>query len=347
MNNETPVGTQPLLEVEDLRTYFFTYLGIVRAVDGISLSLRRSDTVGLVGETGCGKSVATRSILRLVPPPGRIVSGRVVFDGRDVLAMTEREVRDDVRGRGIAMVFQKPMSSLNPVFSVGQQFTSVLRLHHHVKRDQARAMAIENLAAVALPAPTEILRMYPHELSGGMQQRVLIAMALGCRAKLLVADEPTTALDVSVQLQILKLLEEVRRRTAMAILVISHNLGVVSNLCDRVIVMYAGTVVEDGPVQDIVANPHHPYTQGLIDAVPDFAPRGSALGTLKGEVPSLLLTPDGCRFHPRCRLADEVCQRERPSMASTSADRSIACHHPAEAVSSRSRRPSREQRESP
>jgi peptide/nickel transport system permease protein len=233
--------TQPLLDVDDLRTYFFTYRGIVRAVDGVSFSLGRSDAVGLVGETGCGKSVATRSILRLVTPPGRIVSGRVVFDGQDILAMRERDVRNEIRGRGIAMVFQKPMSSLNPVFRVGEQFTSVLRLHHHLKRDEARAMAIESLAAVALPAPGEILRMYPHELSGGMQQRVLIAMALGCRAKLLIADEPTTALDVSVQLQILKLLEEIRHRTAMAILVISHNLGVVSNLCDRVVVMYAGT----------------------------------------------------------------------------------------------------------
>ncbi|MCX6096338.1 MAG: diaminopimelate decarboxylase [Candidatus Bipolaricaulota bacterium] len=330
--------TQPLLEVDDLRTYFFTYQGVVRAVDGISFSLGRSDTVGLVGETGCGKSVATRSILRLVTPPGRIVSGRVVFDGQDILAMSERDVRDKVRGRGIAMVFQKPMSSLNPVFRVGEQFTSVLRLHHHLKRNQAKAVAIESLAAVALPAPEEILRMYPHELSGGMQQRVLIAMALGCRAKLLIADEPTTALDVSVQLQILKLLAEIRQRTAMAILVISHNLGVVSNLCDRVIVMYAGTVVEDGPVLDIVTNPHHPYTQGLIDAVPDFAPRGAALGTLKGEVPSLLLAPEGCRFHPRCLLADDVCQRERPVMTNTSAHRAIACHHPAEAVSSRAAR---------
>ena len=334
MNRAPRLESQPLLEVDDLRTYFFTYRGVVRAVDGISFSLERSDTVGLVGETGCGKSVATRSILRLVTPPGRIVGGRVIFDGQDILAMKERDVRNEIRGRGIAMVFQKPMSSLNPVFRVGEQFTSVLRLHHHVGRTEAKTMAVESLAAVALPAPEEILRMYPHELSGGMQQRVLIAMALGCRARLLIADEPTTALDVSVQLQILKLLAEVRLRTAMAILVISHNLGVVSNLCDRVIVMYAGTVVEDGPVQDIVGNPHHPYTQGLIDAVPDFAPRGAALGTLKGEVPSLLLAPQGCRFHPRCALADDVCQRERPPMTSTSAHRLIACHHPAEAVSS-------------
>ena len=347
MKSEKTPDVQPLLEVLDLRTYFFTYLGVVRAVDGVSFSLHRSDTVGLVGETGCGKSVATRSILRLVPPPGRIVGGRVIFDGRDVLAMTEREVRGEVRGRGIAMVFQKPMSSLNPVFSVGQQFLSVLRLHHHLNRDQARATAIESLAAVALPAPDEILRMYPHELSGGMQQRVLIAMALGCRAKLLIADEPTTALDVSVQLQILKLLDEVRCRTAMAILVISHNLGVVSNLCDRVIVMYAGTIVEDGPVGDIVADPHHPYTQGLIDAVPDFAPRGSALGTLKGEVPSLLLAPEGCRFHPRCHLADEVCRHEPPPMTKTGADRSIACHRPQEAMSARSPQRARLEREKP
>jgi len=315
-----------LLKVENLKTYFFTYQGVVHAVDGVSFRVDHSEKVGLVGETGCGKSVATRSIMRLVYPPGKIVGGEVFFEQHRVLTMSEKEVRDKIRGRGIAMIFQKAMSSLSPVFTVEQQFVSVLRLHHKVSRKAAFMKVIESLAAVALPQSEEIVKRYPHELSGGMQQRVLIAMALACRAKLLVADEPTTALDVSVQLQILKLLNEVHERSGMAILLISHDLGVISNVCDRVIVMYSGAIVEEGPVTGIVGNPQHPYTQGLINAVPDFAPRGQSLGTLKGEVPNLLLPPVGCRFHPRCPRATEVCIRERPLMRQVSEKHFIACH---------------------
>lgn len=315
-----------LLEVEDLRTYFFTYQGIVRAVDGVTLSVGRHETVGLVGETGCGKSVTTRSILRLVVPPGRIVGGRIVFDNRDVLRMREAEVRKVLRGRGIAMIFQRPMSSLNPVFTIGQQFTSVLRLHRRAEAGNVGKRAEESLAAVALARPAELLKQYPHELSGGMQQRVLIAMALACEAKLLIADEPTTALDVSVQLQILKLLKRIQESTHMSVLVISHDLGVVSNICDRIVVMYAGTVAESGPTETIVYHAEHPYTRGLLKAVPDFAPRGTALGMLRGEVPNLLVPPSGCRFHPRCTEAVEPCTLSRPELVGVGRRHAVACH---------------------
>jgi len=316
-----------LLDVQELKTYFFTYQGVVRAVDGVSFSVDRSETVGLVGETGCGKSVTTRSILRLITPPGRIVSGQILFDGRDVLKLSEKEVRKSLRGRGIAMVFQKPMSSLNPVFTIGQQFTGVLRLHSHEKKSALLKRAEESMAAVALARPKQLLKQYPHELSGGMQQRVLIAMGLACEAKLLIADEPTTALDVSVQLQILELLAQIQERTGMSVLVISHDLGVVTNICDRIVVMYAGTVVESGPVEIIVRQPGHPYTTGLIRAVPDFAPRGTALGTLRGEVPNLLVPPSGCRFHPRCSKATELCTKEPPPVVKMGPKHLVACHH--------------------
>lgn len=319
-------GPAAFLEVQNLKTYFFTYQGVFRAVDDVSFYIERSETVGLVGETGCGKSVTTRSIMRLVNRPGKIVDGKVIFEGRNILSMSEREVRERVRGRGIAMIFQKPMSSLNPVFTIEQQFVSLLKLHHHLRKRSACTTAIDNLAAVALPEPEEIMRKYPHELSGRMQQRVLIAMALACEAKLLIADEPTTALDVSVQLQILKLLAEVHTQNRMAIFIISHDLGVVSNICDRIIVMYAGTIVEDGPTSIIVKNPQHPYTQGLIKAVPDFAPRGKVLGTLQGEVPNLLVPPRGCRFHPRCPEIDGICRKQRPSMIKMLDGHFVACH---------------------
>lgn len=319
--------TGRLLDVDDLKTYFFTYQGVVRAVDGVSFSVGRCETVGLVGETGCGKSVATRSILRLITPPGRIVSGRITFDGTDVLKLSEKVVRQTLRGRGIAMVFQKPMSSLNPVFTIGQQFTSILRLHGKAKKRELYDRATESMSAVALARPRELLKQYPHELSGGMQQRVLIAMALACDAKLLIADEPTTALDVSVQLQILELLAEIQKKTQMSVLIISHDLGVVTNICDRIVVMYAGTAVESGPVHCIIGTPGHPYTVGLINAVPDFAPRGEALGTLSGEVPSLLVPPSGCRFHPRCDKATEICTQERPEVFQLGPRHLVACHH--------------------
>ena len=319
--------TNVLLDVNELKTHFFTYQGVVRAVDGVSFSVDQSETVGLVGETGCGKSVTTRSILRLVTPPGRIIGGKITFDGQDILKMSEKAVRKTIRGRSIAMVFQKPMSSLNPVFTIGQQFTSVLKLHKQENKEQLLHRAQESMSSVALARPRELLKQYPHELSGGMQQRVLIAMALACEAKLLIADEPTTALDVSVQLQILELLAQVQKRTGMSVMIISHDLGVVTNICDRIVVMYAGTVVESGPVHTIIRHPGHPYTQGLINAVPDFAPQGAALGTLSGEVPNLLVPPSGCRFHPRCSQATEICTAQRPEPEILGTQHLVACHH--------------------
>lgn len=324
--------TNVLLNVLDLKTHFFTYQGVILAVDGVSFSVNQSETVGLVGETGCGKSVTTRSILRLVTPPGRIVSGEIMFDGQDILKMSEKTVRKTIRGRGIAMVFQKPMSSLNPVFTIGQQFAGVLRLRKKEKTQQLLNQAQESMSAVALARPHELLKQYPHELSGGMQQRVLIAMALACQSKLLIADEPTTALDVSVQLQILELLSQIQQHTGMSVLMISHDLGVVTNICDRIIVMYAGTVVESAPVSVIIRNPAHPYTSGLINAVPDFAPRGAALGTLSGEVPNLLAPPTGCRFHPRCSQATEICTKERPESVHLGTQHLVACHHAMESA---------------
>ena len=315
-----------LLTVRNLRTYFFTYQGIAYAVDGVTFHVDSSEIVGLVGETGCGKSVTVRSILRLITPPGKIIDGNIVFDGRDILTMSEKEVRREVRGHGIAMVFQKPMSSLNPVFTIGRQFLDILKLHYRLPKKQVVELANESLKAVTLSYPDRILRSYPHELSGGMQQRVLIAMALACEAKLLIADEPTTALDVSVQLQILKLLSRLRHETNMAILLISHDLGVISSTCDHIVVMYAGAVVERGPTEEIINMPQHPYTQGLIAAVPDFAPHGTTLGTLKGEVPNLLAPPEGCRFHPRCTQATEICKTQRPELRMVSTDHFVACH---------------------
>lgn len=315
-----------LLNVTGLKTYFFTYQGTVYAVDGVTFHVNDSEIVGLVGETGCGKSVTVRSILRLVNPPGKIIDGKIIFEGQDILTMSEKQVRSKVRGRGIAMVFQKPTSSLNPVFTIGQQFLGILKIHYKLSKKRAFRIAKESLEAVTLSDSDRILQSYPHELSGGMQQRVSIAMALACEAKLLIADEPTTALDVSVQLQILKLLNSVCHEKNMGILLISHDLGVISSTCSRIVVMYAGTIVEEGPEEAIINISKHPYTQGLIEAVPSFAPHNAALGTLKGEVPNLLAPPKGCRFYPRCPYSKDICKVQRPKLSMVSNNHFVACH---------------------
>jgi len=316
-----------LLNVISLKTYFFTYQGTVYAVDGVTFHVNASESVGLVGETGCGKSVTARSILRLINPPGKIMDGKIIFEGEDILSMSEKEIRNKVRGHGIAVVLQKPMSSLNPVFTIGQQFLDILKRNHEFTKKQAVKVAKESLEAVTLSDPDRILQSYPHELSGGMQQRVQLAMALACEAKLLIADEPTTALDVSVQLQVLKLINSLQREKNMALLLISHDLAVISNMCDHIVVMYAGTVVEDGPKGEIITAPQHPYTQGLIKAVPGHTPRGQKLGTLKGEVPNLLAPPKGCRFYPRCPYSRDICREQRPEMRSVSDAHFVACHN--------------------
>ncbi len=292
-----------LLEVKNLQTHFFTRAGLVRAVDGVSFYLERGELLGLVGESGCGKSVTALSLMRLVAPPGKIVGGEVLFDGVDLLKLSEPKMRA-IRGNDIAMIFQDPMTSLNPVYTVGEQIAEALRLHRKLARKEARAAAVEAMREVSIPDPARRAGDYPHQLSGGMRQRVMIAMALACDPKLLIADEPTTALDVTIQAQILELLDELRRTRELAVLLITHDLGVVAEVADRVAVMYTGRIVEASPVTELFARPKHPYTEGLLRSVPKLTAAEVAkverLQTIEGTVPKLTELPPGCHFAPRC-----------------------------------------------
>jgi peptide/nickel transport system ATP-binding protein/oligopeptide transport system ATP-binding protein len=305
----------PLLEVENLRTYFHTDAGTAKAVDGVSFYVDKGEVLGIVGESGCGKSVTSLSILRLVPqPPGEIVEGSAIrFGGRDLLALSEAEMRA-VRGNDIAMIFQEPMTSLNPVYTIGDQIGEAVRLHRRMGKREARTQAIEMLRLVGIPNPDERVDSYPHQLSGGQRQRVMIAMALSCEPDLLIADEPTTALDVTIQAQILDLLAELRARLGMAVVLITHDLGVVAEVCDRVLVMYAGRVVEEGSVEQIFRDPRHPYTQGLMRAIPRLGAAAGRLAVIPGVVPSPIDWPPGCRFAPRCPYAWELTMREEPDL---------------------------------
>ena len=303
-----------ILQVEDLRTTFTTDDGVVRAVDGVSFDVRAGETVALVGESGCGKSVTALSILRLVPePPGRIVGGHVIFQGRDLLALPSAAMRQ-VRGREISMVFQEPMTSLNPVFSCGEQIAETLVLHERLGARAAHARAVELLRRVGIPAPEQRAAEYPHQLSGGMRQRVMIAMALACRPALLIADEPTTALDVTVQAQILELLRRLQGELGMAVLLITHDLGVVAETADRVVVLYAGQVVESCDVAAAFQRTRHPYTAGLLASLPRLGTRGERLRVIPGQVPDAARFPAACRFHPRCPAADERCRSLDPPL---------------------------------
>src|ERR1051326_7066547 len=292
-----------LLEVRNLQTHFPTRAGLVRAVDGISFYLDRGELLGLVGESGCGKSMTALSIMRLIAPPGKIVDGEVLFDGKDLLKLSDAEMRQ-MRGDDVAMIFQDPMTSLNPVFTVGEQIAEALRLHRKMSHKDARAATIEAMREVAIPDPARRLDDYPHQLSGGMRQRVMIAMALACNPKLLIADEPTTALDVTIQAQILELLNELRKQRELAVLLITHDLGVVAEVADRVAVMYTGRIVEESPVEELFARPKHPYTEGLLRSVPQLtasdAIKKERLDTIEGVVPSPTDLPPGCHFAPRC-----------------------------------------------
>ena len=299
-----------LLAVRDLRTYFDTEDGVVKAVDGVSFRIPRGRTLGLVGESGCGKSVTAFSILRLLPiPPGRIVSGRVEMEGTDLLALTERRMRD-VRGGKISMIFQEPMSSLNPVFTCGNQIVEAIRLHQRLTSRSARALAIEMLAKVGIPEPAQRFREYPHQLSGGMRQRAMIAMALSCNPRLLIADEPTTALDVTIQAQILDLLRQLQADTGLSIMLITHDLAVVAETAHLVAVMYASSIVELADAEPLFGDPLHPYTHGLFRSLPRLGETKRRLATIPGTVPNPLAFPGGCKFHPRCgptrRLAGEA-----------------------------------------
>ncbi len=306
---------RPLLDVKHLVTEFRTDEGMLRAVDDVSFAIPPSGTLGVVGESGCGKSVTSLSILRLIQKPGHIASGEILFDGRDLLKLSEREMRG-LRGKDIAMIFQEPMSSLNPVYTVGDQIAESIVLHQRKSKKQAIERAIELLALVGIPSPAERVHAYPHQMSGGMRQRVMIAMALACEPKLLIADEPTTALDVTIQAQILELLGRLRKQMNMAVMLITHDLGLVAEFADEVVVMYAGRVVERAPVDVLFADPRHPYTRGLLRSVPSYGDnaRKHRLPTIAGVVPDLRTLGAGCRFQERCPDRFEPCTKEEPAL---------------------------------
>ncbi|RMF22713.1 MAG: ABC transporter ATP-binding protein [Deltaproteobacteria bacterium] len=314
-----------LLEVRDLTTAFYGERGRAVAVDGVSLEIAAGETLGLVGESGCGKSVTALSIMRLVPdPPGRIEGGSIRFDGRDLLELPEPAMRK-IRGGEIAMIFQEPMTSLNPVFTIGYQIAEAVRIHLGMSKREAYAEAVRMLELVEIPDPAKRVRDYPHQLSGGMRQRVMIAMALSCNPRLLIADEPTTALDVTIQAQILDLLASLRERLGMAMMLITHDLGVVAEHADRLVVMYAGRVVEEGPVRDVLESPAHPYTRGLLASQPEFGRIGEPLETIPGMVPSLWDLPSGCRFRERCALAEPRCAEIDPGLEPVAGQHRAAC----------------------
>nr|HEX4318410.1 ABC transporter ATP-binding protein [Kofleriaceae bacterium] len=320
----------PLLEIRDLVTEFRTDRGTVRAVDRVSLDVSAGATLGLVGESGCGKSVTALSILNLLADTGRIASGEIRFRGRDLVKLPASELRK-VRGAQIAMVFQDPMTSLNPVFTVGAQIGEVVRLHRGASRRDARAVAIEMLELVGMPAPRERVDAYPHELSGGMRQRVMIAMALACKPAVLIADEPTTALDVTIQAQILELLRTLQRDLGTGILLITHDLGVVAETCDDVAVMYAGRVVERAAAAELFAHPRHHYTYGLLQSVPGLDDTRARLQEIPGMVPSLHELPAGCKFADRCPAVQDKCRADEPELVQLGASR-VRCHFPREAA---------------
>jgi len=315
-----------LLTVTDLRTYFETDDGTVKAVDGISFAVRPGETLGIVGESGSGKSVANLSLMRLIPePPGKIVSGSVNFHGRDVLKMSAREVRD-LRGKRMAMIFQDPMTSLNPFMRVSKQLMEVTQLHLGHTKNQARAHAIKMLDHVGIPDAAERVDGYPHEFSGGMRQRVMIAMALSCEPELLIADEPTTALDVTIQAQILELIKRLKTETGASVILITHDLGVVAGMTDHVIVMYAGKIFESAPTTELFAQPGNPYTRGLLRSLPDPTAEPGKLYQIAGQPPDLARLPSGCPFAPRCERAEEICTREFPRFVELTANHHSLCH---------------------
>jgi oligopeptide/dipeptide ABC transporter ATP-binding protein len=318
-------AADPLLEVRDLTTVFRTEEGAFNAVDGVSFAIGRGRTLGVVGESGCGKSVTALSVMGLVPnPPGRVASGEIRFDGRDLVRLPAAEMRR-LRGDRLAMIFQEPMTSLNPVYTVGDQIVEAIQAHRGLDRAGARKLAIEMLDRVRIPSPDKRVDDFPHKLSGGMRQRVMIAMALACSPDLLIADEPTTALDVTIQAQILDLMRTLRAETGAAIMLITHDLGVVAELVDHVIVMYAGKIVESAPVADLFADPQHPYTVGLLGSIPRLDENRERLAAIPGRVPSPHRLPDGCRFAPRCPFAIERCRREAPPLAAVTPGHFSAC----------------------
>jgi len=316
-----------LLEVKNLKTYFYTDDGVSTAVDDVSYDLDKGETLGLVGESGCGKSVSALSIMRLIPtPPGKIVSGEILFEGKNLLGIPEEEMRS-IRGNRIGMIFQEPMTSLNPVFTIGDQIDEAIILHQKVNKHESKIRTIEMLKRVGIPAPEQRYGEYPHQLSGGMRQRIMIAMALSCNPALLIADEPTTALDVTVQAQILELIRKLQDEFGMGVIMITHDLGVIAEVAKRVAVMYASKVVEYAPVREIYYNPKHPYTVGLLNSIPRLGEEKTKLATIEGTVPPPTHYPKGCHFATRCPFADEQCWKEEPPLKPISDGHTVACWH--------------------
>lgn len=317
--------TEKLLEVKDLNTHFFTVDGVVPAVDGVSFSISKGETLGIVGESGSGKSVTARSIMRLVPnPPGKIVSGSIEFNGEDLLSKKECEMRE-IRGGKIGMIFQDPMTSLNPLFTIGNQMIEAIMIHQKVNKKEARKKAIEALNMVGIPSPEARMDNYPHNMSGGMRQRVMIAMALSCNPELLIADEPTTALDVTIQAQILDLIKEMKNKFNMSVLIITHDLGVVADVADKIIVMYAGKIMEYGSTLDLFDNPLHPYTKGLLDSIPTLDIKGDRLKSIEGNLPNVSLDFNGCRFVERCSSKSDRCLVQEPKLVKVN-NSFVRCH---------------------
>ncbi len=321
-----PASPIELLRVKDLKTYFYTHEGVVKAVDGINITINEGETLGIVGESGCGKSVTALSIMRLISnPPGKIVDGKIFFEGTNLLELDEKEMRK-IRGAKISMIFQEPMTSLDPMFTIGDEIREAIQLHQGLKKKEAREKVIELLRTVGISDPEKRVNNYPHELSGGMKQRVMIAMAISCNPALLIADEPTTALDVTIQSQILQLIDELKKKFGASVMLITHNLGVIAEMCDNVALMYAGHIVEYTDVDTIFRNQLHPYTKGLYKAIPRLDSDTEKLEIIKGLVPNLLELPSGCPFHPRCNFCFERCFEEMPELKEIEKNHLVRCH---------------------
>ncbi len=320
--------SEKILEVVDLQTQFISSRGVAKAVDHVSYSLKKGEILGVVGESGCGKSVTALSILRLIQsPPGKITGGKILLDGENLLELSEREMQQRIRGNRISMIFQEPMTSLNPLFTVGRQLMEPLMLHRGMDKKAAKEEAVRMLSLVGIPMPERRFKDYPHSMSGGMRQRVMIAMALCCHPEVLIADEPTTALDVTIQAQILDLMKKLRDELGTAIIMITHDLGVVAEMCDRAVVMYCGTVIEEGSVKSIFKDPRHPYTRGLIASIPKLTDdRNQKLYNIKGTVPSLFELPEGCRFASRCEHCTERCRKQMPPVTQLEGDHAVRCY---------------------
>jgi len=321
---------EPILKIRGLKTYFFLEEGVVKAVDGVDLDIKKGEILGLVGETGCGKSVTALSILRLIQSPGKIVEGKVIFEGEDLLKKSSEEMRK-IRGTKISMIFQDPHTSLDPVFTIGSQIAEPIELHqveeqHLMSAEEVPKKVIEMLKLVRIPDAEQRVAEYPHQFSGGMKQRAMIAMMLSCNPSLLIADEPTTSLDVTIQAQILDLMRDLRRKLGASVLLITHNLGVVAEMCDRVAVMYAGNIVEQAEIMTLFRSPKHPYTKALLAAVPKVGTKKRKLETIPGMVPSLITPPPGCKFHPRCSYVMDICRKEFPQMIEIGKGNSVRCY---------------------